>query len=361
MIIKDNDKYSDLEAVFNIHLNWHKARVKFLVSFICALCKLQTVCFTKLAQGFEGEIYIESKLRKIQRFFADFAIDENIIARLIFALLPEKPPYRLSLDRTNWKFGQTNINILMLSITYKGVGIPIMWTMLNKRGNSNCQERILLMKRYLNLFGKESIESLLADREFIGQEWFCELVGDTIPFYIRIRNNMWIDVPGKGRKKVFWLFNHLQLNQSISYRKIVSIDNQLVYLTGAKVLSRDHKTEFLIIASYKPNQDALILYKDRWQIETMFRAFKSSGFNLEDTHLTDITRISKLLSLIAIAFVWAYLAGIDKHLNIKSIKIKKHGRRAYSFFKYGLIHLANILLSADHTKIKDACKLLSCT
>jgi hypothetical protein len=61
----------------------------------------------------------------------------------------------------------------------------------------------------------------------------------------------------------------------------------------------------------------------------MFRAMKSSGFNLEDTHLTDLNRISKLLAVVAIAFVWAYLAGIDKHLNIKPIRIKKHGRRAY--------------------------------
>ncbi|WP_152541922.1 hypothetical protein [Saccharicrinis fermentans] len=49
---------------------------------------------------------------------------------------------------------------------------------------------------------------------------------------------------------------------------------------------------------------------------------KSSGFNLEDTHLTDLERISKLLAALAIAFVWAYLAGIDKHENIKPIRIK---------------------------------------
>ncbi|MFV0484493.1 MAG: hypothetical protein ACK5MG_10440 [Bacteroidales bacterium] len=28
---------------------------------------------------------------------------------MIFSLLPEEPPYRLSMDRTNWKFGKTDI------------------------------------------------------------------------------------------------------------------------------------------------------------------------------------------------------------------------------------------------------------
>ncbi len=37
---------------------------------------------------------------------------------------------------------------------------------------------------------------------------------------------------------------------------------------------------------------------------------KTSGFNLEDTHLTDIDRIEKLIAIVTIAFCWAYLVGI---------------------------------------------------
>ena len=45
----------------------------------------------------------------------------DIIARMIFSLLPVKTGLVLSMDRTNWKFGEFNINILMLGITYKGL------------------------------------------------------------------------------------------------------------------------------------------------------------------------------------------------------------------------------------------------
>ncbi len=66
--------------------------------------------------------------------------------------------------------------------------------------------------------------------------------------------------------------------------------------------------------------------------------------------------------LVAFAFIWAYQDGIERHLNIKSIRIKKHGRRAYSFFKYGLIELAKTLLNYSTTdKMKSHLKLLSCT
>ena len=77
-------------------------------------------------------------------------------------------------------------------------------------------------------------------------------------------------------------------------------------------------------------------FKQRWQIETLFRGLKSSGFNIEDTHVTDLERLGKLFSLTMIAFVWCYKIGDYLDENIKKIIIKQHGRRAVSVFKYGL-------------------------
>jgi len=83
--------------------------------------------------------------------------------------------YELTLDRTNWRWGKKNINILVLAVVYKGIAIPIYWLLLNKRGNSNTRERIALLKRFIKHFGKTRIIRLLADREFIGKDWFAWL------------------------------------------------------------------------------------------------------------------------------------------------------------------------------------------
>ena len=100
------------------------ARIKFFGMFICALCKVQTVCFEKLAIAFETGAKSGSSLRRIQRFMADYMLDTDLIAHLIFKMLPHKPPYRLVMDRTNWKFGETNINVLTLAIVHEGVPFP---------------------------------------------------------------------------------------------------------------------------------------------------------------------------------------------------------------------------------------------
>jgi hypothetical protein len=80
---------------------------------------------------------------------ADYKLNTDLIAQLIFKLLPHKPPFRLALDRTNWKFGESNINILTLAIVYQGVAFPILYTMMPKFGNSNTEERIVLLNRYI--------------------------------------------------------------------------------------------------------------------------------------------------------------------------------------------------------------------
>ena len=105
-------KYSDLQEQLGNELPINAARLKFIVLLITALIKVQSVNFERLAQGFDNEVKLSSNLRRIQRFFAEFDLSSDLIAQLLFKLLPFCGPYRLTLDRTNWKYGQTNINIL---------------------------------------------------------------------------------------------------------------------------------------------------------------------------------------------------------------------------------------------------------
>ena len=152
----------------------------------------------------------------------------------------------------------------------------------------------------------------LADREFIGDIWIADLVQKNIHFYFRIKANMKINIPGKGEKKAFWLFNSLQLNEIRHYRNIVQIGTQWMYISGLKVIDKNGKTEFVIIVTFNFDPLTMSVYKDRWQIETMFKALKTSGFNIEDTHLSDLSRISKLLCILCLAFIWAYLTEIGR-------------------------------------------------
>lgn len=356
---KDSTLISVLQQHFKGDLNL--ARVNLICLFINALIKVKTINYDRLATAFGSPAKKESSYRRIQRFMSGFDLPMKTVSFLIFGLLPEKENLTLVLDRTNWKFGKKNINILMLGVSYKNVAFPLMFSMLDKRGNSNMLERIDLIKKYLDWFGKGSIGCLLADREFIGDDWLEFLNEEKIRYYIRTRNNFKIYSYQKQKTiPAFWLFNHLKVGQFHHYPKIVELHGQRCYLSGCKTINREGKMEFLILVSFSKPEQARI-YKDRWQIETLFKALKSSGFNIEDTHVTDLHRLKNLFLLTMIAFVWCYKVGDFLDRKISKIKIKTHGRRAVSLFKYGLDYISNELLSGFKRMKINIFEFLSCT
>lgn len=357
-------KSSNLSSVLVEYFgeNMNLARIKFISLVICSLCKVQTVCFEKLACGFDNGTARSSSLRRIQRFIAQYSLDNDLIARFIFALLPHDPPFTVSMDRTNWKFGETNINALVLAVVYDGVAFPLLFKLMPKRGNSHPCERIQIVERYIELFGKDTIAHLLADREFVGEHWIDYLNFKKINYHIRIRDNFWVVNPRTGKTfKASWLFSNLKLNQTRFEHSIYYVHNQLCYLSASKIKNKDGKAELQVVISYCKPEVASTLYKDRWQIETAFRALKTSGFNIEDTHLQDTERIEKMFSLVIIAFTWSYLVGIFLNELIKPIRILNNGRRAKSLFKYGLEYIAMVLLNTGFQSNIDVFKFLSCT
>jgi Transposase DDE domain len=337
---KAADKYSALSDYFSAQLGWHRARIKFLVLLITALCKMRTVCFEQLATAMDSAARISSSLRRIQRFFAAFSIDKDPITRLLFSVLPSKTNLIISIDRTNWQFGKTDINIFMLSICYDGMAFPLLWKLLGKKGNTNTKERTDILDKFVKLFGKGCIQAVVADREFIGKDWLGYLQRERIPFHIRIRDNMWLHKPGGEKITMSWILQALKLKAVWHHPKMLYLDGVLVYVSGMKL----EGGEYLLIVSYDQQSHALTHYQERWQIETMFKAFKTNGFNLEATHLSDIERIDKLLVVVSIAFTWAYKIGIYVHQYIQPITIKAHHRKAYSYFKHGFHFLTNALL-----------------
>ena len=107
---------------------------------------------------------------------------------------------------------------------------------------------------------------------------------------------------------------------------------------------------------------AFIIYAERWNIECLFKALKSSGFNVEDTHMTDKTRLESLFGVLVIGVTWSVLVGVLLE-KIKPLKVKSHGRLPISIFKRGFEALVQILDSGvSKYVVKDeAIRLLSGT
>ena len=129
----------------------------------------------------------------------------------------------------------------------------------------------------------------------------------------------------------------------------------------SKIKDKEGKPELQILVSYCNAEDAYDMHKQRWQIETMFKGLKSSGFNIEDSHVRIQERMANLFAIVMIAYVWCYLVGIYIHENIKEIKVLHHGRKAKNLFKYGLEYISQCLLNHTNSYRIDIFKFLSYT
>lgn len=323
----------ELENLFHDFFHWNRARIRCIVPLIIGMIQLGTVNLSKIAATFPGTAQSSSHYKRLQRLFRQFCLDLDQIARFIAHLIPLNR-FKLTLDRTNWQFGHYQLNFLVLAIVYRGIAFPLLWVLLDKKGNSNTSERIKIIDRFLTLFGPDSITCLFADREFVGVKWFGYLIDHHIDFRIRIKCNTQV----ANSRGVPVSVENLLRDLPRQGCRILSGKRQIwgheLYIIGLKMTDG----ELVIIATQDQPETALADYKERWQIETLFGCLKSRGFDLETTHITDLKRLEKLLAFLAIAFCWCHLVGEWRH-QIKPITLKNHGRLAHSLFRYGFDYL----------------------
>lgn len=336
---------NELVDILQQNFNWNKARLRCFAGMLIGLMAVRTVNLTGIANAFYGSAKTASNYRRMQRFFSEFEIGYRSLARFIFRLFSfAEGKLFLTMDRTNWQWGKRNINILVLAVVYQGIAVPIFWKALDKKGNSDTSERIELMKEFIECFGKECILGILADREFIGKKWFAWLMDKEIPFYIRLKGN-YITTNSRGEKvKINTLFYGLQVNERRTLEGKRNLWGHEVYLSGLRM----ENGEVLIVATNTSPEQAIENYAKRWEIETLFACLKERGFNFEDTHITELNRIERLMALLAIAFCWAHKNGQWLHKQVKPIKIKKHGRLAKSIFRYGLDFIREAILKLSY-------------
>lgn len=333
---------SSLVKELKAHLPWHQARIVFLAQFILSLLRVRSCNFYRVAEAFQTQAQTESSYRRIKRFFNGYTYCYKQVGRLILHWL-NLESYTLCMDRTNWQFGDKHVNYLVVSIAWQGASIPIAWTCLDKQGgNSNTEERKEIMERVLTLIPAPKIDNLLADREFVGQEWFEWLDEKGISCRLRVKDNTSV-LSRCGRTiKASQLFRSTKLNQTVTWyckRKISGVE---LYIAAR----RTTKGLLIVVATKKP-ETMVSDYYQRWSIETLFGCLKSRGFDLEATHMTELGRMDKLMGILALTFTWCLIAGHWHYGEAKELPLNKHLRPAKSLFRLGLDKLRRVLLNKE--------------
>ena len=337
-------------------LPWNLARTKCFVSMILGMITSGSVQQHKTALGFKGAAQQKSVCARISNFLKNFNFNFADYAVAVLEMAGLQGSLFLALDRTNWKFGRVDINLLVLAVVVNGqFSIPLLWKALPKKGNSNTMERIDLLQMFIDIFGAHRISALTADREFIGKEWIDYLIQHAIPFYIRIKENRLVEW-GEEMRHIADFFQHLKVGNKRHIQ--FNMDGHLLYFAG----TRSTKGELVIVMS---NQDVglkiLKIYKKRWKIELLFSNCKKNGFNLEDTHLRELDRIEKLFAVVCSALLICFMVGrVEEKKSPTSFK-KTVKTPAFSTFRRGFDYLRKLLIQTRNVAIELIFSLLETT
>ena len=243
----------------------------------------------QIANSLPLPILADSRIKTMQRFldsqnFCKEKIWWGIWMELMTGSWLVKEPIVLALDRTSWR----KYNLLVVSWIIYGRAIPINWQLLDKIGSSNLDEQQSVIYPITQLLPEHSF-ILLGDREFCSKHLATWLLEVGWGYCLRIKKSTYV---------------HLNKEESLTLNQLASHPGISVFLQGVNITKTVHKFPFNVAAHYPkehhgfpitegwfllttlPNiNSAVQAYSTRFQIEEMFRDYKSYGFNLELTQL----------------------------------------------------------------------------
>ena len=329
-----------------------RAQYLLLVLIVGILQRFKQVKLEILAESLPLPIKFESRRKKLRRFLRLDALDiERIWFPCLKAMLKEKHKFKIkglvyiAIDRTRWGV----INILMVSVIYDKRAIPIYWEFLDKKGSTNLEEQQRVLTKVLAVLS-EYKTVVLGDREFCSVRLGKWLSDKAIYFCLRQKKSTNV----KTKDGVYEEMRELGL---IPGTKLFLNDVNITKDKGFgefnlackwKKTYRGFKTKepWFILTNFENLDTAIVAYQKRFDIEEMFRDFKSGGYSLEGSHL-EANQLSKLMIVITIAYASATLQGNQiKRMGIQEYvarpEKKYKGQRRYSSFYVGQ-HLYNWL------------------
>jgi len=323
----------------------NKQRQEFLCELIEGVIKSRSVLFGEIADKIDKPIKVESIERRIQDFFQVVNFDFKQLA-VFFLSFVSHDKLKLSIDRTEWDFGKTQINVLCVIASIGKMGVPLYFEMLdNKSGNSNHKDRIALLQQIVSLVGKERIDLLIMDREFIGHKWLSWLKKMEIPFCVRVPKHHKITLEDGTRVEAEQLLEErLSEGGKKVYLRNVFVDTVRINVS----ISKDANGDLLYLIGTLEPQQLDKIYKKRWSVEVFFHALKGRGFNMEESCLRNLNKYKKLFAVVSMAYTICWAVGIEE-AKIKPVKVKKHGYPQFSVFRRGL----NLMRKFYKNKILD--------
>jgi hypothetical protein len=235
---------------------------------------------------------------------------------------------------------------LMLHVVYKGRALPLAWQVRKgKKGHFPEDLHIALVTHVYKLIPPDRAVVLLGDGEFDGTRFQQTVQAYHWSYVVRTGSHI----------AVGWDGDHFRCETVAACIKpgtlVVLPDVHITEKAYGPIMllccwAKGYKEPLYLLTNLTSADEACRLYTKRFRIETFFADQKSRGFHLHKSHLSDPTRLARLLMAACLAYIWiVYLGALCEQDGWVHI-IHRSDRCDLSLFQLGL-RLLDYLLNED--------------
>jgi hypothetical protein len=298
----------------------------------------------RLAANLPLPIQFEGRRRCLQRLFSSpqLSIDRlwlPLVSCLLSHCFREGKTLYLALDRTQWQ----GVNVLMVSVIYRGRALPLYWQFLSHSGSSGLAQQQAVLRPILARLKPYQVV-VLGDREFCSVHLAQWLRQEQLSFCLRLRCNEYVQDSDGSAQQLQDL--ELKPGQSQFFQQVKVTKQASLGLFNVacywKRAYRGHceKSAWFLLTNLPSLGAAVQAYQQRMGIEAFFRDYKSGGYQVESTRLNP-QRLSGLFVLLALAYTSAVIQGHEVRTQglasyICRTQERRRMRRRHSDFWIGL-------------------------
>jgi Transposase DDE domain len=296
------------------------------------------------------------------------ALARGVFRSVLRLALQSNTPCCMAMDRTDWQSGGTWRNLLVIGLAFRGYLIPLVWTDIGHRGNSDVDTRLALLDRLAAWWPEAEVPlktfPLVADREFAGEYWLLQIAKRGFSFVVRLKSNrqliVWLNGQIRHKAVKVQAIQRFLRRKGLKSAEIAVANEYLCHLVCLPNTGKRDKDPYiyLLTNSDEPKQVGQ-LYQSRWTIESCFGHLKLNGFDLEQQGFQREHQVEIVMAVLVLLYTFCVLSAVlheTQTLTKPNSGMKKYANgteyRSRSLFRTGLLKITDQICSLKISLLK---------
>jgi hypothetical protein len=343
-----------MQAVFRETIPLSRTQTGRIAQLSAAVLLAGEVQQTKIARMLKHKTKQASRVRWIERVLqADYVRQQWVYQPFVAHVLKELGLrcWHLVMDRTHLE-GQ-RVDLLTISLHYHKRAIPLVWAIVPYGGGPESTS-LALVEAVKALVPVEVQVVFHADSEFGGLGMIQRLLHLGWEFMLGQQANWHVRLPGQSASQAFATLpvpktgTLLQANIEVFAHTLLGNLNLMAFYDPHYARTQ-HKRDFrYVITSLPLSRGLRRLGRRRWGTEPFYRDYKSSGWRISHSQLSNPRQREGLLVVLALNYLWCVCLGRWLCKSGQRHLVDAKSQRHLSLFRLGwdwLVHCLRCDLS----------------